>query len=169
MLQRWLCFSPAISHKIGLGNSRTFHELCGIERDKSPTLVFLMETKVNLSKMNKVKQQLSFDGCFSVDALGQKGGLALLWKHEEQVTIINYSQRHISVQIEDVLTKKSWMLASFYREPKTSKRSIAAWLFLQALKPPLPTPWMAFSDFNEILFQGEKIREVTLQTFHEQL
>lgn len=43
----------------------------------------LIETKANASRLDNVKRMLDFDGCFVVEIVGRKGGLALLWKEEK--------------------------------------------------------------------------------------
>lgn len=53
-----------------------------------------METKLKVSRIEKMKDQLRFEGYFSIDAIGRSGGLALLWKEEVLVSVVNFSQRH---------------------------------------------------------------------------
>lgn len=46
---------------------------------------------INSWKFEVVKRKLGFDGCFVVDSIGRKEGLALLWRNEIEVEIHNFS------------------------------------------------------------------------------
>lgn len=59
-------------------NHRTVQELCALMHEKFSKVIFLMETKANSVRLENVKNLMHFYGCFSVDAIGRKGGLALL-------------------------------------------------------------------------------------------
>lgn len=41
-----------------------------------------MVTKFGSVKLEKVRQQMRYEGCLTIDAIGIKGGLAMLWKYE---------------------------------------------------------------------------------------
>uniref|UniRef100_A0A803QN19 Reverse transcriptase domain-containing protein n=1 Tax=Cannabis sativa TaxID=3483 RepID=A0A803QN19_CANSA len=49
--------------------------------------------------MERLKTQLGFEGCFVVDSRGHSGGLALLWKFEQEVEIQGFSFHHIDALI----------------------------------------------------------------------
>lgn len=57
-------------------------------KQKKPTLVFLMETKLHKEKMELVRCKLGFSSIFVVDQVGRSGGMALFWGEEISVTII---------------------------------------------------------------------------------
>lgn len=66
-------------------------ELCSIAHDKLLEIIFLIETKVEVARMEYVKRRLAFNGCFSTDAIGRKGEFSLLWKEKSGITIFNFS------------------------------------------------------------------------------
>jgi exonuclease III len=66
----------------GLGNFRTIHDLRRMVKEKKPNLVFLMETKLQKSKMEGIRIKLGFDSMFVVDCVGKGGCLALFWGEE---------------------------------------------------------------------------------------
>ncbi len=68
-------------------------------KEKKPKLLFLMETKLMNKSMQRVKYKLSFSGMFTVDPVGHSGGLALFWQDIEEVTIQNFSLRHINAMV----------------------------------------------------------------------
>lgn len=83
----------------GLGNPRAVRALNDLLRDRKPTFVFLIETIYFANKIEELRVLFGFDQCFSVDRVGQSGGLAVMWKHPVQCQIIVYSQNHIDVVI----------------------------------------------------------------------
>jgi hypothetical protein len=54
---------------------------------QGPTVLFLMETKLDVRKMEVLRVKLRFKFCFTVPSLGRSGGLALLWNDPAQITI----------------------------------------------------------------------------------
>ena len=60
-------------------NIREAEALKDLIRSTTPKLVFLMETKMQLNKMSKLRFSLGFRNAFGVDHVGFGGGLLLLW------------------------------------------------------------------------------------------
>jgi hypothetical protein len=72
-------------------------------KEKKPNFLFLMETISNKWRMEWIKVKLGFVSLLAVDPVGRSGGVALLWKEENEIKIQNYSRRHISA-----IVKKEW-------------------------------------------------------------
>ncbi|KAG2702185.1 hypothetical protein I3760_06G078300 [Carya illinoinensis] len=113
------------------------------------------------------------EGCLAVDPVGKKGGLALFWRSGDEVKITNYSSWHINSEIKEAGKGKRWLFTGFYGYPETGKRKLS-WDLLQSLKPREKEPWCVMGDFNEILFQNEKVggrqrSETQLNQFREML
>lgn len=125
-----------------------------------------METKLNTEKCNRVKRRLKCEGCFVVEPIGKRGGLALMWDNMINVEVLNYSQRHISAWITSEEGKMKWLLTGFYCEFDSSKRE-EAWNLLAALKPIGDFGWCVIGDFNEILTHDEKRGGSIRQERHE--
>lgn len=70
-----------------LENLRTVNDLCRLVKEKRPMMVFLMETKLQKEKMERIRHILGFPNMFVVDCVGKSGGLALLWREEIIVDI----------------------------------------------------------------------------------
>ncbi|KAF5481578.1 hypothetical protein F2P56_002218 [Juglans regia] len=119
-----------------------------------PNIVFIMETKLNNKKCDRIRRRLRCDGCFGVEAVGKGGGLALLWNDEVQLEIVNYSQRHINAWIGGK-EESQWLLTCFYGPPETVKRK-EAWSLLKSMKPNGNEGWCIVGDFNEIITNDEK-------------
>ncbi len=115
-----------------LGNPWTVRVLHRMVKEKRPSLVFLMETKLNRKKMESIKTRLGYDGIFVVDSHGKSGGLALMWKSDILITIQNYSRWHIHAMIQLDSTAKEWIFTGFYAHPEVAKRP-GSWSLLRHL------------------------------------
>lgn len=96
------------------------------------------------------------EGCLVMDSIRRKGGLVLFWKYENAVEVINYSNQHVSVLVKREMEGKDWHFTGFYGQPKTGKIGLS-WDLLRQLKPANAAAWCAGRDFNEILWQNEKV------------
>lgn len=82
-----------------LENPHTVHNQHLLVQEKRSNLVFLSETKLEVSRLKRVKRRLGFLGCVGVNPIGRKGGLALLWRNQNEVEILNFSQNHTSAWV----------------------------------------------------------------------
>jgi hypothetical protein len=124
-------------------------------KQKKPSLVFLMETKLRKEKMVNIRCKLGFSGMFVVDSVGKGGGMALLWGDEICVTIQNFSQHHIIGVIKRTESDTPWKFTGFYGHLDATKRN-EAWVLLRHLAHLHPTPWVCIGDFNKIVESFEK-------------
>ena len=141
----------------GLGNLRTIRDLCLLIKEKRPSLVFLMETKLRSKKMDLIRCKLGFNNLFVVDCVGKGGGLALFWKEDIIVDIQNFSPRHIHgiVTSTTPLSTHKWKFTGFYGQPDVARRH-EGWDILKHLANFNPEPWLCIGDFNEVLYMSEK-------------
>ncbi|XP_024021734.1 uncharacterized protein LOC112091706 [Morus notabilis] len=138
----------------GLGNPRAFDKLRMLIRDTSPSLAFLMETRLRSKAAESVKRRCGFHGGFYVDCSGRSGGLMLMWKEEVEVHIQSYSQSHIDCHVR-FPHGVWWRFTGFYGNPSRSDRH-HSWTLLLRLKSLSNLPWVVAGDFNEILFLSKK-------------
>jgi len=97
---------------------------------------------------------LGFDHCFVVSSNGRSGGLALFWRASFSCTVLNYSDNHINVEINDS-SKGKWQFTGYYGFPEGRRRR-ASWDFLRNLANDTSLPWYILGDFNDILDAHEK-------------
>ena len=83
----------------GLGNPAAVRELRSVVKQEGPCLLFVMKTKIAANRVENLKNQLGFVGCFAVDSDGLSGGIGLFWSAEVQVELQNYSSGHIDVMV----------------------------------------------------------------------
>jgi hypothetical protein len=98
---------------------------------------------------------LGFDNYFVVNCKGRSGGLILLWKNNIQVSIQNYSCRHVNAEVCFSNNGPCWKFTGFYGHLEAIKRP-KAWSLLRHLARLAPWPWLVVGDFNEITGPGEK-------------
>lgn len=71
------------------------------------------------------------------------------------ISILNYHERYIHCEIQDLSTKKAWINTFVYAYPKKSKQA-ALWIDLSSLKPMPNIPCTLIGDFNNICSLDEK-------------
>jgi hypothetical protein len=142
----------------GLGNLQAVLVLHNLVKSEGPTVLFLMETKLDVRGMESIRVKLGFKFCFSVPCLGRSGGLALLWNDPAQVTIQNFSQNHVDSHVQ-LAEGAKWRFTGFYGHPE-GHRKWESWVLLDKLHSLDNTPWLCMGDFNEILSISERSGEV---------
>lgn len=117
-------------------------------------MVFLIDTKCDITRIETVKILLKFENCFAINSLGKSEGLALLWMDAIIVVVQSYSRWHIHVET-------SWQgspkcnLTRFYGHPEVVKRE-GAYKLIEFINSAIHLPWYCYGDFNEILNPNEK-------------
>ncbi|KAL4606913.1 hypothetical protein ACB092_09G138000 [Castanea dentata] len=106
----------------GLGNPRSVRALLDLVRHWNPKIVFLMETKLRQSRMERIKNRIGLDNGLIVPSVGRSGGIALLWKREISLEVKSYTRYHIDAVISEADSGYRWRLTGFYGHPETHKR-----------------------------------------------
>lgn len=138
----------------GLGNLRAFRELRRLIAKIHPSLLFICETKLYQSQYALWRHYFQFKGIFSVDCAGRKGGLVLLWNDPYDIKISSYSCGHIDCTVTH--EQNVWRFTGFYGNPNSSSRTFS-WKLLKSIPGLQHLPWLVGGDFNEILYESEKV------------
>ena len=103
----------------GLGNPWTVRSLQKLLKDQGPMVCFLMETRLDKKGFDKHCKDLPLQNKFIVKKPNGGGVMALLWKREVVVDVINYTVNHILAKVieEDGF---AWFLTRFYGWPESS-------------------------------------------------
>ena len=138
----------------GLGNSWTDRSLYKIMREKAPTVCFLMETRLDKEGFEKIYSNLPFPNRVIVKHPNFGGGLALLWKNDVNLEVINFTTNHILAKVMEE-DEYEWYLTRFcgWLEEQQKEKS---WRLLAHLKSFVVRPWLAIGDFNAFLNASEK-------------
>lgn len=71
----------------GLGNPFAVRSLHHLVKSQGPRVLFLMETKLNVSSMERFRVTLGFNSVFVVPSAGSSGGLAMFRKDDINLEI----------------------------------------------------------------------------------
>ncbi|GMJ10395.1 hypothetical protein HRI_004708700 [Hibiscus trionum] len=140
----------------GLGKSRTRKRLQETLRDVNPSVIFLIETKLQVAEMLNVRRRWGFQCGVEVSSRGKSGGLCLAWKMDCDVTLRSLSDRHIDAMISRDSDDNCWRFTGFYGAPEEQLRA-ESWNLLRHLDDSPDIPWVGMGDFNEILYTNEKV------------
>ncbi|KAF5472061.1 hypothetical protein F2P56_008808 [Juglans regia] len=140
----------------GLGNPRGIRTLCDLIQREAPEVLFLQETRLTTREVESCKYKFGFKNCLAISSQGRKGGIALLWDAEVDLSVTSYSMNHVDAVIKDPnLRRGQWFLTAMYGYPKTHLR-YQTWNLLRMLCRANDDPWMVMGDFNEVMYSHEK-------------
>jgi hypothetical protein len=138
----------------GLGNQATVNELHGVVKLEVPKIVFLMETRLPVRKLEFLRVKFGMRGCFGVNRKRFGGGLALFWDDSVTLHIQSYSLFHIDAHVIQG-DGATWRFTGFYGHPEAGLR-VRSWALLRQLYALADLPWVLIGDFNEISALEEK-------------
>ena len=138
----------------GLRNPWIGRSLRKIVREQVPTVCFLMETRLDKEGFEKLYSSLLFQNKIIVKQLDSGGGLALLWKNNVNLEVINFTVNHVLAKVteEDGFV---WYLTCFYGWLKAQQKE-KSWRLLKHLQTFVVGPWLVIGDFNVYLHASEK-------------
>ena len=139
----------------GLGNPWTVRSLHKLVRDQAPMVCFLMETRLDKEGFDYFCGNLPFPNRIVVKNPNSGGGIAMIWKNEVRIELINYTANHILVKVveEDGF---EWFLSGFYGWPEACQKW-KSWELLRLIKSVVDGPWICIGDFNAIQDSTEKL------------
>lgn len=138
----------------GLGNPRRVQFLKEINFQKKHDVIFLCETLCRKERVEQVKVELGFGGSFVVESIGHSGGLAMLWRNQDDGTLLSYSNNHVDMEIYLEGEQKS-RLTGFYGEPKRTLR-YKTWELIRRISEASNLPWCLIGDINNVLSRSDK-------------
>lgn len=105
--------------------------------------------------MKKIKGKIGACCCFTVNFIGRKFGLALLWFDGTKLEIVNYFYYRIHYKFREESKGSDYFLTGFYGIPKTRRR-LDFWHLLGKINHDFNADWCVQGDFNEITTHDEK-------------
>ena len=114
-----------------------------------------METRLNKKGFEKHCREVKFLNKLIVKKHDSGGRLALLWKRDVSMDVINFTENHILAKVveEDGFV---WYLTCFYGWPDSTQKA-KSWALLSHLSSFVDGPWRCIGDFNAILHSDEKL------------
>ena len=123
----------------GLGKSRAILELTEMVKKYYPNMVFLMETRSKERYLKNLCRKLDMENLFIVPRHNTGGGLALYWKKELNLQVLNSSPTYIDAVVNPGVDD-AWRFTGFYGDPVTANRE-HSWALLKHLCLRMDLPW----------------------------
>ena len=114
-----------------------------------------LETKAKDDYVKKLKSKLQLDNVRIVPQHNIGGRLALFWKNEINISILDSSPSHIDAMVNPRMDD-AWRIRGFYENPVIANKE-HSWALLKHLILKLNLPWLCMGDFNEIVKAEEKM------------
>ncbi|PNX78269.1 CNGC5-like protein, partial [Trifolium pratense] len=89
--------------------------------------------------MERVRVNLKFQSCLTVDVVGHSGGLSVMWKDTIRCRVMNYSRHFINLIVSEK-EEEEWRLTCYYGYPERGRRR-QAWDLLRELRDMSNLPW----------------------------
>jgi hypothetical protein len=136
----------------GASTIRTLRTFC---RSHRPDLIFLSETKVQPQAIQSTFNRLGYPFLLQVPPSGLRGGLVVAWKPGVEAEPVILDQNQISCLIYSDPPHNRWLLSCVYAPPTREKRA-EFWHKLSLTGNSFGGSWLAFGDFNAVLYAREK-------------
>lgn len=114
-----------------------------------------METKLFVDGFSQICKETKLPNKFVVKKPGWDGRLAMLWKNDVNLRVINFSDHHILANVVKE-NGRVWFLIGFYGWSEASQKS-KSWALLNHIKSLDKGAWLCISDFNAILSSTQKL------------
>jgi hypothetical protein len=139
----------------GVNKASTVRVLKILNRECSPDILFLAETKASVQRIDTIKESLGFVECFCVEANGSAGGLALFWKKGVELEVVHSDHQVISALIYSDPPSSTWLL-NVIHGPLERKMRKGFWSFMESIIKAFSGPWLIIGDFNSICSSEDK-------------
>ena len=133
----------------GLGNPWTGCSLRKIARKQAPNVCFLRMTRLDKDGFEKLYGELPYPNNIIVKKPDSGGGLALLWKDDIRMDLINFTDNHVLTKVKED-DGFEWWLTCFYGWLEAQQKH-KSWELLNHLKAFVEGPWLCIGDFNAFL------------------
>lgn len=104
--------------------------------------------------MEKLQNNIGFEGNMVVETQGHSGGVAMLWRYKDDVSLNTYSKNHIDV-VAKINGSDVFRLTGIYGEPDRRKRH-ETWALIRSLSNNNTIPWCLLGYMNNVVSQGDK-------------
>lgn len=125
-------------------------------RKHQPHCVFLMETKLNIKRMDYLRRRLGFMNWEAVEDQGFSRGLLMIWNQDINMVYQWKHNRAICYQVQRTDDLKCWMIISCYGTPYQGEKA-GFWEYLINQMENIQSPWILMGDLNEVINGTEKM------------
>ena len=132
-----------------IGKAATVRELHTLARQFAPSILCILETQLEGSRVEQLAEGLGFNKSFAVSSSGRSGGLCIFWNDEIKVQILGYSRYHIDALVDNMVDIQV-RISFVYGEAQVPNRQ-NTWNTLKNIAETQNRPWAVIGDFNEVL------------------
>lgn len=123
----------------------------------SPLIMVITETRMSGARADEIIGTLPFDGAVVADMIRFAGGIWLLLRSDlVQVDVLASTEQEIHALIRVRSLNFIWILSEIYASSRFAERCLL-WDNLKMLASLHNLPWSLMGDFNEVLFEDEKL------------
>ncbi|KAA3476719.1 reverse transcriptase [Gossypium australe] len=134
-----------------IGESTSSQKTSAHAENLSSPNCLLLETKLNVRRMEKVRRRCGFFNGIDVPAKGSRGGLSLRWNGGHLINLKSFSKNRIDVEVQEEEGKPCWRFTGFYGDPEVRNKA-TTWDLLRKLGQNNSVPWLAFHKSLEDCF-----------------
>ncbi|KAL0799970.1 hypothetical protein Bca101_055145 [Brassica carinata] len=138
----------------GLGGDLTVPRIRELKKTLFPDIIFLMETKNQDDFVLSKLQFLDSYHHLTVPPIGLSGGLALFWKEDVALTVLETNAHYIDTKLK--VKDSEFHITFIYGMPQQEHRA-AFWDSIALLGYERDSAWLLSGDFNDILDREEKV------------
>lgn len=133
---------------------KTVMDLVGWHR---PLIMVITKTRMSGARADEIIETLPFDGAVVADTIRFVGGIWLLLRLDlVQVDVLASTEQEIHALILVRSLNFTWILSEIYASSRFAERCLL-WDNLKMLASLHNLPWSLMGDFNEVLFEDEKL------------
>ncbi|KAI9126854.1 hypothetical protein K1719_002450 [Acacia pycnantha] len=123
---------------------------------KSPSLIFLSETKCVSEEPLRKLSCLGFDGLATVPSIGRSGGITAAWK-SNQVGVVVLQCNHQFIHLRGCgVDNRPLLITAVYAIPDAHHKG-TLWENLRHLASSIMEPWIILGDFNDVAASSERV------------
>lgn len=138
-----------------LSSSKMIHLARLLSSTKSQ-VCFISETRNSSITRTSLVNRFNASDALVVPAVGQSGGLWLLWKHDFNITIVDQSHNYIFALCNNNLDQKQFGLVCLYGDPHHQNTSTIWSQVLDFVVTNTSLPMFCMGDLNDIMHPYEK-------------
>ncbi|XP_026458433.1 uncharacterized protein LOC113358938 [Papaver somniferum] len=161
----WQFFTSLAWNCQGLGTRDAKRYLNDMLNKLNPDIIFLSETRLKSDKLKKIVNELGISNFWYVNpggASGTAGGLALIWKTNVSLEILDCSINHLNAKIS-ISNSPIWLFTGYYGNPYNTTSKLHSWQKLETTAVSNKLPWLHTSiDANEASAFNENILNLDL-------
>ena len=136
-------------------------------QNHDPTILMVMETKLEGDKAKEITNRLPFDGAIHTDTTSYTGGHWLLWNSVKvEVELLAKTEQEIHMEVKVLSSNLVWFFSAIYASRRSEERCIM-WENLTKVAKLHNKAWVKVRDFSEPLVEEDKFegRRVSVRRF----